>query len=483
MSQGSAGDEVVTVESEGITVRKRFVADEFPVPAIRFEIDSDRSDDVIIRVTDTIPESFSMERVGFHPDYENDNWTAYKDHRVEYRRALQPGESVTTVYGVRLDDPAEGASFLGEPVLERVVGDADDERGGESLDDVVGEDRTQVVREALAGDRESLPGMGSGEADGPAELDFDDPTGAGGADPGETADASSEVDADDPTASNDDDAKESVDGPEIEPLALEDPEEPSEVDERHDADETVEGVETDVTADESSPRALAADTTPAVTTRDSGSDPMDPTDPTADPSTAPTSAPTVPEAASAGVAEALAAEIRDGRVDDDDLALLRRELDLEEPTAGEIPASVDARIGHLQSKVDDLEAYSDALAAFLDEEGTGEAIIADLRERVETTDEAISDLASEFDDAASERADLRDAVEGFDGRLDTLDAATETNAEAFERLDEEMGDVRADLADLDGDVVALREELAAFDDELAEFRAFRARLDDVFGGA
>ncbi|WP_101297304.1 AAA family ATPase [Halegenticoccus soli] len=553
MSQGPDPDEVVTVSDEGVTVEKTFVADEFPVPAVAFTIRSERSEPVDVRVTDAIPESFPMEHVGFHPDFENDNWTAYTDHRVEYSRTLEPGESVRTVYGVRLDDPAEGASFLGEPSVERIVDDGASEGvdGAESVEDVLGEDRTQVVREALAGDRDgspaaasAIPGLsdstdsdaanradaadplgaadsldgapdatdddpsdvtddgGSADAD-PIELPLDDPL--AGVDAGVDADVGTDGDAaTDGDAGTDGDVGtdeaggvsetdpsvdvDSDDGSDVEELVLETP-----------ADEAESPVDTSAEGGEASggetptPRELSTDAVPAVTSR--GADEAD---------------------ASGGIAAALAAEIREDRVDAADLALLKRELDAGDVDADgssppeRVPASVDARIRHLQSKMDDLEAYSDALAEFLDEEGTGAEAIADLRERVEALAATVDGLSAELGDG-----DVREEVERLDGEVATLEAATETNAEAFERLDDEMGDVRADIADLDADLVGanedLREELAAIRDEqatvreelaatreegervreeldaiegeLEEFREFRSSLGNLFGGA
>jgi hypothetical protein len=75
-----------------VTVRKTFEAEEFPVPAVKFVVESTASEPVHLRLVDPIPDSLPMENVGFHPDFEKDNWTAYKTHRVEYNRTLDPGE-------------------------------------------------------------------------------------------------------------------------------------------------------------------------------------------------------------------------------------------------------------------------------------------------------------------------------------------------------------------------------------------------------
>lgn len=150
MSRESEG--VTSVSDGEVTVDKTFAADEFPVPAIKFVIRSTRDEATRIRVIDRIPKSFPMESVGFHPDFESDNWTAYKDHRVEYERTLDPGEELVTVYGIRITDGHDQTDFLEEPTLERIPVD-----GGidpDDIDDILGEDRSQIVRDVLAGNRD-----------------------------------------------------------------------------------------------------------------------------------------------------------------------------------------------------------------------------------------------------------------------------------------------------------------------------------------
>jgi len=83
-----------------------------------YELSSSREESVRVRIVDRIPESFPMDCIGFHPEYESDNWTAYKDHRVEFERVLDPGEAVETVFGIRDDDP-DLDGFLGAPVIEQ----------------------------------------------------------------------------------------------------------------------------------------------------------------------------------------------------------------------------------------------------------------------------------------------------------------------------------------------------------------------------
>lgn len=516
----------VYVSDGDVSVEKSFVADDFPVPAIKFRITSDSEEAVHVRIVDSIPKEFPMEGVGFHPDYESDNWTAYKDQRVEYERTLDPGESVTTVYGIRLSTVSEAEDFLVEPVLERppVPEESEDgEQTDDGVEDILGEDRSQLVRDALQGngslaDEESLPDDDAeGDESSPADADGDD---AADADADDDAPGSAIEEAEDTV----EDALESIPNPEQEaarPRELDDDSTPAIVDvpaEADDADEfgdageaddeaSAEGSPTDgqAAADDADADDSDREETEYVDVEDAVSD-ADAAEADAEESGASHAAP----AGDGSLASALAAEIRDGRVSDDDLELIRSELD------SGLPRSADVRIRRLQGQMNDLEAYSDALAEFIDEEGTGADVVASLREEMQTVSEELDALEASVSDAEDERsavrsdvsrlrgdlgaldervenaaqelsdvnetadsnasavADLRSDYDDVSGRVDGVesdvsdvstrvaDAAAEASAanETATELDGELGDVREDIAELDGDIVDAREELS-----------------------
>lgn len=540
MSHESDLEGSVRVSDGDVNVEKSFSADEFPVPAIKFRISSDSEEAVHVRIVDSIPKDFPMEGVGFHPNYESDNWTAYKDQRVEYERTLDPKESITTVYGIRLNTVSEAASFLVEPVLERppVPEDREEaERTDDGVEDILGEDRSQLVRDALQGngslaEEETLPRDDvGGDADSAVDADV--------------ADAGAE------TGSGIEEAEDAVE------MALESIPNPAEG-----ADETTE------------PRELAADSTSVVVDSPAGADDADePTadendgeeteyvdvedavsdeDAAADAGAEEGGVSRVAPAGDGSFASALAAEIRDGRVSEDDLELIRSELD------SGLPRSADVRIRRLQAQMDDLEAYSDALAEFIDEEGTGADVVASLREGMRNVSEELDALEASADDAEDERSAIRsdvsrlrsdlgalderveDAAQGLSdvgetadsnaaavedlrsdyddvsGRVDGVESevadvstrvgdvaeeASAANATASE-LDGELGDVREDIAALDGDIVEVRETLSEDVEEIRSelddlstamdrveglestvegLESFRHRLNDVFG--
>jgi archaellum component FlaC len=431
----------VSVSTGEVRVGKTFEADRFPVPAIAFEIESLADDPIRVRLVDDIPESFAMEGVGFHPDYEGDNWNAYGDHRVAYERTLDPGESVLTVYGIRIDDPDEAAAFLEEPTVELVeAGDT------ATAGDVLGRETTQVVRDALSGEETGdLSGLG-------AEPLLDDAAG----------EAVPRVPADD-LASVLGDRDRNVTPVDVPAVETDD-----DVGTDADADAGI-GAETTAETD-----GTAADD--AETVDDAGEAGTDPaTEPLdADAGTPDDDSAAAAPAAGAGagsVAAALAAEIRADRVDDDDLAALREAFE------GSVPTSVDVRVGRLQSQIEDLLAYREALADFLDENGTAEAVLGDVSESVDELEDRVDELEGSLAAADADREELRNEVA----------SATESLADTGERLDA----MAADLADLEATAEGLDERLTAVEEleadvedlraELEELRSFRDRLSSAFG--
>jgi uncharacterized protein YoxC len=440
----------VSVTTGEVRVGKAFEPDRFPVPAIAFEIESLADEPIRIRLVDDIPESFPMEGVGFHPDYEGDNWTAYRDNRVAYERTIEPGEAVLTVYGIRIDDPEEAEDFLDNPEIELI------EHGeAAATGDVLGRETTQVVRDALSSDESG----GLGELGSGALLDDDD--GDGDApEPRDRAEDSITVTAD---------RDESVTAVGVDELEEDDDTEAGEMDELEEDDDTEAG-EMDEPEEDDEPEA---DETVSSSAAAEALDPRSGGDDTA-PATVADAAETddeVPAAAAESVAATLAAEIRAGAVDDDDLAVLQEAFE------GEVPTSVDVRVGRLQSQIEDLLAYRDALADFLDENGTAEEVVGELSEDLhELTDrvDALESTLAEADDdrealhedvsAVTDRVDdVADRIDGVATDLDDL----ETTAEALEERLESVEELEADIESIE--------------DELDELRDFRDRLSSAFG--
>lgn len=158
---------------------------------------------------------------------------------------------------------------------------------------------------------------------------------------------------------------------------------------------------------------------------------------------------------SGGVARVLANELRKGRVSAADRRTIQDELI-------EIEGSVKAKIEHLQQRVSDLDAYTDALEAFLDDQGTPN-VVDDLTEQIQTLDTRLDETITTVEETTS--------------RIETIEAdlrELETDQDQLTETVSEVDDLHDDIADVTDEIADIRESL----DDIADFRE---RLTSVFG--
>ncbi|PSQ07243.1 hypothetical protein BRC95_04890 [Halobacteriales archaeon QS_5_68_33] len=390
--------ERVSVSSDGVTVDKRFEEDEFPVPAIAFEIQSSRSETVTVVIVDGVPEDVAVEDLGFHPEYGSEYWTIDED-QITFEREIEAGTEYTTVYGIRATGTEDVEKFLTEPRIESV-----DPPLEESDDIVIDEDSSDVVRDVISGDSDAVPGLDDEESD-------------------------------------DED---------VETLDLKDPNDPSD-----------DG---------------AASGAAAVPTGDEDGD----------------------AASVESLVGALAAELRNGNVDEDDVKLLRKAFDIVDDGSG---GSVDARIQRLQTEVADLLAYTDALAEFLDENGTAEQTIEGFREEVESLrselqevgelarghEETLSEIDSTVDSVESTVQSLESDVDEVLGDVDAVWSDVDEVEDTVDEVEETVEGVESDLDSLESqvdeiDVEGIRDDIEDIESEIEDLEEWREQLSSVIGG-
>jgi methyl-accepting chemotaxis protein len=162
------------VVSDGVTVTKRYEADEFPVPAIAFNFASDRSEPVTVTLTDVVPDDVAVEDLGFHPEYGSEYWTI-DDDEISFEKELEPGSEYTTVYGIRATGTDNVEQFLTEPTIDRVDPPLEDDEG-----ELVGEG-SDAVKDVISGDADSVPGLDEADDEEIETLDLKDPNNEGAA--------------------------------------------------------------------------------------------------------------------------------------------------------------------------------------------------------------------------------------------------------------------------------------------------------------
>ena len=179
---------------------------------------------------------------------------------------------------------------------------------------------------------------------------------------------------------------------------------------------------------------------------------------------------------------ALAEELRSGDVSESDLETLRAAV---EPASS---GSVEARLQRLQGRMADLDAYVDALEAFLDENGDARTLLSKLDDEIEAVDARVDALEEQLDDAiddANSRTEkLAAAVESELGEMwEDLDVTRSRLADleaGHESIETEFDSLRADTV-TDSDVEELSDDIDRLDDQLDDLAEMRARLETAFG--
>ncbi|AWB28619.1 coiled-coil domain-containing protein [Halococcoides cellulosivorans] len=377
----------VTVSSDGVTVAKRFEADEFPVPAIAFRIESHRSEPVTLELVDTVPEEVAVEDLGFHPEYGSEHWTIDNDE-ITFEREIDANDDYTTVYGIRATGTDNVEQFLTEPTIRSIDPPLEDDP-----DDIVDSGTgTDVVKEVISGDSDVVPG-----------LDDDDD--------------------------------------EIETLDLADPQGEDAESDTDDAE-----AETETTTE-------SADTTSAETSSEETAS---------------------EEETIQSVAAALAAELERGAVADPVKETLARELGGSSASPGE--GSTDARIKHLQSEVSDLQAYTDALEEFLDDNGKGDELIEEMREEVDSFSADLDDLRAGQDEYESQIDDLESTIDQIQSTSDRLESDMTEIRDRVDDAHDEIQTLHEEIEDMDGVDDRVEEIESRIDDEVA---ALESDLDDI----
>lgn len=120
------------------------------------------------------------------------------------------------------------------------------------------------------------------------------------------------------------------------------------------------------------------------------------------------------------VTEALAAELRSGTPSAEAIAELR------DVVATDATPSLSTRTERLENEVAKLQAYTDALEAFLDDEAGAEQALSAVRDRLTGVESAVATIRTDLERQESSLAELTDAFEQFRSAFispDVLDGA------------------------------------------------------------
>lgn len=121
--------------------------------------------------------------------------------------------------------------------------------------------------------------------------------------------------------------------------------------------------------------------------------------------------------------------------------------------------SIEARLQHLQSEVETVAAYNEAIEEFLDEHGIASQFVTNAREDIDTATRRLDAL----DSRATRHGD----------RLDDLEPVVKRRGARLDRIESRLGDVAET-------VEAYRERLDELEAALAALEDWRDALGDAF---
>ena len=437
----------------GVTVRKELRETESGITVVVFTLMNGRDDEVAVDIDEPLPEDFSVEKVGLHPEYNPDRWTVTKEKLI-FEAVIDGGEGLVTLYGVDVESAEKARPFLTDPQVDTSIplegplgddGSTEDTSGSINHDELA--DHFSEVDE-MAGDG---PAALSTSADGGTDVAESDKTQARPADVGEE-----EAEAADEAKNGEID--------ETGDAASEMGEEVRPVDDEHAPDETDS---TDGASDatgatvggdgEQTEREPDNETDAAVTEEENEANDVS------------TDALTGDDLLSCLVDE----------LEDRTLTSRERSVLVESLGVGKVN-TLDARLRRTQRTVEDLAAYEDALAEFIEHNGGAAQVIDELRAEIDELRGDVAAMEDELGETHERVAALQsdvdatsDAVESVRGSVEELEVDHE---DAVTGLETELGELEDTVEDLSA---SHESAINSLESDVASFRDWQRSLSEA----
>lgn len=508
--------ERVTVTDDAVEV-ERTTENRPTATVLVYRLEAVEAKPVVVRLEETIPPQNSIEKLEFHPSHLPSDWTV-TEGTVQFDATVPADGTRTIVLGIdahedervggeepvisqpdmEIPEPLEADDTAPSTRGEKTASQDDDGStdraftetvadGGEAPTD---EDSEEVLDLADPNGGESYTGAESSSQPPASEDEVSDPSEDGGAALGGADDATERADTDGRTddlgLSEVDAALDAADGATPEDSTMVGDGELEGAAGTADADAALE---TDATIDEAEP-STASDL--GGEDDDIGGD-----------SESETGGDTVAAAERDSLVGELVTEIQSGNVDEGELDALRSELG--------VARADEVRFRHVQSRMDDFEAYVEALEGIINTHGTASEFVDSIERRVSDLHDDLGAVRDEvraveagLERADGEREQLREEVSELDNTVagitedlgtlrETVETVDDRTATLDAELREELADVREERAEqvdrLESELEAVREQLEAeFETELdslredvESFNRVRRSLLDAFG--
>jgi len=185
--------------------------------------------------------------------------------------------------------------------------------------------------------------------------------------------------------------------------------------------------------------------------------------------------------------EALAAEIRQNNVSAEDVKLLRQAFEI----AGQEGGSIQARVERLQTDVADLRAYSDAMAEFLDDNGTAQQLLDEFESDIEAIESSVDDMEATVEDNSDEVAAISDEVSSLGSDVAEIGGDLEDVSDDVDSVEGTVADLEDSLSELEETVDELQESvtdedvgdrLEDIEGDLEDLQTWQEQIKETFGG-
>lgn len=420
--------EMVTVSDENVAVEEQ-LSRKNGGWVISFTLTSKQERPIAVRISVPMPDEPTRQDVGFHPRHEPQTW-GIRDGILTFEDTVPSDEPLQILLGIVLVEDV--TLSLSEPTIDlsQPIESAEDE---EVLSEEAPLFRSNSVDVA---DEPSAPS-------GPA------PTNDGTVDQRDSDDA---AEFDDDGVTSDSQAAPSMDeGPSLEEaFDLDHLDEISEGIEELPADDLGVDSEASPGTESSSPEDDAFGDFESATVDEEA---------TVDTAEEPTlSAEQAPESGSADdVLSTLIEQLESSDPEDDEVKALREQL------LPESQKSVDVRLQHIQSRMDDLAAYTEALEGLINKHGTASEFMSKIETELDDVSAEIEAVRSETAAADNDRQEIRNRLSGIESSVEEVDDDLRAR---LDNMYEELDSIRESVEHQDEQVQSLRETVSDNDEEL-----------------
>ncbi|WP_415381522.1 hypothetical protein [Halosimplex sp. TS25] len=453
-------------ETLSLAVSKRLVTDGYAYPSVRLRIAADAGEPVAVRLVESLPPGVDETAVGFHEDEGYEHWSVTGESRIVYEDVVRESQPASTLYAIVDASRDLLAACLETPDVE--IARTDDLDAVDAADwTPLADDRIDVSIGGASGgdarpvDRQTSPG--GGDWGGSETTMTEDEQRTTGEQNGESTEWGERTDGDERTERDDQTMRATESG--------EQRGDPSQAASDGGSGALTRGGSADTEASASDEPTTKPDETASagtpVSDATAASETVDPGETTGE--TAGPAVPTQPEP-HGSVVEQFAEELRRDEPSSQAVATLRDHLGAD--TSG----SVDAKLDHCMSRIGELDAYVDALEAFLDDEGTAEQLLTEVREDLRTIESRVEDVERRVDSVEAAQSRLDDRLASVESDLDTVAELDD----AVDDLDASVAETRAELTDAVAEVEA---EVSALGEDVESVEEWRSTVVQALSAA